>query len=505
MTNNWMTALADHYEQTRRDFLQDRLMILFDIDDTILDLRHMIRFLLQRYDQLNQTHFFQNLQLSEITVPEHDIAPLLAQQAIPASQQSKILRWYADHAWSTEAMLEAHRPFAGVLETIRWFQMQPNTVVGLNTARPESLRRDTLRSLNKLGQAYKVTFEDALLYMKPDDWPTDSPAAKVEGIRTFQAQGYRVFAFIDNEPENIQAVAEYDVDDAMLLLHADTIFRSKKTQLTARVVGGKDYDLTELISKETLPQHIQFVWHGINDIANLGQFLRSDVHWGEFRAQSELLNSMYYLQTQAANQTAPRGDTAWLATLDDTLTRVRSRGKGIKINLDVDNQVLETVLERVDRYRFSGEDLWFSGQIELLGAAGFRYLAELYPAAIIETPIDYLAPLMTNAPTKAQHLLDQFQAWGINRFGISWHTPDLRPFFETIAGWGYSVNIYNVPDLEAFLQGVLMLPRSITSDFYFPKWAYYGRRLELAHPNPAESLNRRTIAVTNTHQPALAS
>jgi hypothetical protein len=35
-------------------------------------------------------------------------------------------------------------------------------------------------------------------------------------------------------------------------------------------------------------------------------------------------------------------------------------------------------------------------------------------------------------------------------------------------------NIYNVPDLEAFLQAALLLPRSITSYFNFPKWFYRG-------------------------------
>jgi hypothetical protein len=36
------------------------------------------------------------------------------------------------------------------------------------------------------------------------------------------------------------------------------------------------------------------------------------------------------------------------------------------------------------------------------------------------------------------------------------------------------VNISNVPDLEAFLQAALMLPKSITSFFNFPKWFYTG-------------------------------
>jgi hypothetical protein len=41
--------------------------------------------------------------------------------------------------------------------------------------------------------------------------------------------------------------------------------------------------------------------------------------------------------------------------------------------------------------------------------------------------------------------------------------------------WGYEVNIYKVPDLESFLKAVYLMPRSVTSDFNFPQWHYYGR------------------------------
>ena len=36
-------------------------------------------------------------------------------------------------------------------------------------------------------------------------------------------------------------------------------------------------------------------------------------------------------------------------------------------------------------------------------------------------------------------------------------------------------NLYGVPDLESFLQAALMLPCSLTADFNFPAWHYYGR------------------------------
>jgi hypothetical protein len=47
--------------------------------------------------------------------------------------------------------------------------------------------------------------------------------------------------------------------------------------------------------------------------------------------------------------------------------------------------------------------------------------------------------------------------------------------FETLSGWDYEVNFYGVPDLEGFLEAVVLLPGSVTSDFNFPQWNYYGR------------------------------
>jgi len=50
----------------------------------------------------------------------------------------------------------------------------------------------------------------------------------------------------------------------------------------------------------------------------------------------------------------------------------------------------------------------------------------------------------------------------------------MRELFDQMDQWGYEVNIYEVNNLETFLQAVLLLPCSVTSDFNFPQWHYYG-------------------------------
>lgn len=45
-TTNWMNTLAQHYEDVRRRATpHERLMIVFDIDATIIDMHHMLLYL----------------------------------------------------------------------------------------------------------------------------------------------------------------------------------------------------------------------------------------------------------------------------------------------------------------------------------------------------------------------------------------------------------------------------------------------------------------------------
>ncbi len=139
----------------------------------------------------------------------------------------------------------------------------------LGGPQPELLRADTLRSLNALGKEYKVTFANELLSMNPHGWEKNVSDSKAEGVRDFQRKGYRICGYIDNEPDNLLAVSEQDIHHEILLLHASMIFESKRKHLPSHSVRGNTDDITELIPESTLPRHVQFVWHGVNDEAHL--------------------------------------------------------------------------------------------------------------------------------------------------------------------------------------------------------------------------------------------
>ena len=458
VNDDWMCSLAEHHAHHRAASADERLLLVFDIDGTILDMRHMVRHVLAAYDRAHGTDLFCDLRPEDVDVHENHVDRFLENRALAPTVRDDVHRWYLQHRWAPAAVLEAHRPFRGVMEVIRWFQLQPSTFVGLNTGRPESLRGETLRSLNALGREYRVRFDDDLLRMNPAGWDEGVGAAKVAGLRAFADAGYRVLAVVDNEPEIIEAMATADTTGEILFLHARTLYESRRVA-TPRTVGGDSYDLRSVIGEHDLPQHVQIVWHDVNDPANLRQFLASPVRWGEIdRAVTGPGRHVHALQ------------------LDQCLDAFRGAGKGAKLDVH-DAADLDHVLAHVDRSGLDDEDLWFEGRIDAVGERGIRRIAIAHPGAVVQCPVDFLGPLAVAAPYEAKRLVDLLASWGVNRFSVPWGGPQVHPLLDRLEEWGRDANIDGVPDLEQFLRAVLLLPRSITADVEFPAWHYFGHSL----------------------------
>ncbi len=264
---DWMLRLAAHYNRIQRLYPNERLLIVFDIDGTILDMRHLVHRVLRRYDQEHGADFFTDLTPEDIHVHENAITPLLDQRRISKAQSEEILAWYYAHYWTSETMTQAPMPFEGVMPLIRWFQRRHNTHVGLNTGRFESSRWDTLRSLNRLGAPHGVTFQNQLLTMCANGWERSVAESKVFGMRRFRNLGYRVVAMFDNEPNNLAAVDRIDPNQDILLLHADTIFQSSPALLPARSVQGASYDANRVARNAVAAKptvDVVSLWSGSN-------------------------------------------------------------------------------------------------------------------------------------------------------------------------------------------------------------------------------------------------
>jgi hypothetical protein len=245
--DSWMKKLGLHYETMRALYPGERLMIMFDIDGTIIDMRHMVLHALKKYDRINKADHFSGIELEDICVDENTVGRLLIEFKIPADVRKHFLEWYAEYRTSHKAIMESHKPFRGVMEIIRWFQDQPDTYVSLNTGRPESIRKSTLKLLNKIGKEYGVRFSNKMLFMNPYDWNTKCTGIKAEGVRKYREKGYRIFAFIDNEPENLLSVSRSEKNNELLLLHASTIYKSSSDMLPDSAISGDVYDIDDIV------------------------------------------------------------------------------------------------------------------------------------------------------------------------------------------------------------------------------------------------------------------
>jgi hypothetical protein len=196
--SDWMRSLAGHCVNSRIAHPEDDLLVVFAIDGTILDMGHLVSHVLNEFDRGHGTQLFDGLRAEDVDVHENEIETLLDRRRVLAATRVEVLAWYRSCRWAPGSVLMPHRPYGGVFEVIRWFQIQPRTSVALNTGRPGTLRDATLRCLNELGREYKVALTDELLVMNPDGWEVDVAKHKVAGIRHLQQAGYRVVAVVDN-------------------------------------------------------------------------------------------------------------------------------------------------------------------------------------------------------------------------------------------------------------------------------------------------------------------
>ena len=243
---DWMHALAAHY-RAACNTRSAPLLLLCDIDDTLLDTRFMIRAVLQTGDAERGTGYFSDLELDEIWMPESRIAELLAPRSVPPAEQAAVLRSYAQHAWSAPALRHWQTALPGAMQLLAWFQQQPRTSVALVTGRSAWMRADTLHCINRLGAPHGVSISEAQLFTCSANWEDEHlPSMKVAGLQHYAAQGFSALAFIDNEPANLAAVAADPASSECLLLHADTIFETDRALLPARAVSGSSFHLAAL-------------------------------------------------------------------------------------------------------------------------------------------------------------------------------------------------------------------------------------------------------------------
>lgn len=222
-----------------------------------------------------------------------------------------------------------------------------------------------------------------------------------------------------------------------------------------------------------LPSHIQCVWHGVNDPANLRQFLASDVAWAELDVNLDPDGRRLMLRHDTF-AVLPRWSGEQFLYLEEALPRLLDRGKSIKLDFKVGGHVIWDALRAVDATPLGTDRLWLNGDLDVLDEAVIQEAAVRYPGAIIQVPLHSVTDQLGDLGRTESRLADLVHA-GVNRFSVGWRYPDVPGIAQRLREWGYAFNIYGVADLEEFLQAVELRPDAVTADFNFPAWGYYGR------------------------------
>jgi hypothetical protein len=261
------------------------------------------------------------------------------------------------------------------------------------------------------------------------------------------------------------------LDDDVLFLHADTMFDSQRRD-GLHAVQGTTYDLGALISEGRLREHVEFVWHGVNDAENLQRFLDSGITWAEVDLRSDPIGRLVLRHDGFDERPWNRDERATLAR--PSIEALAAAGRSIKLDVKECDDTLRAALDLIGELEFGDDRVWFNGQLDVVGAAGFEAFRDRYPDATASCPIDFLAPLLAVAPDEADVVLERLRSWGVSRLSVRWGS-GVREAIGSLERRGWETNIYAVPDLQSFLEAAVLLPTSVTADFNFPAWRYFGR------------------------------
>ena len=243
------------------------------------------------------------------------------------------------------------------------------------------------------------------------------PSAKCVALDEIEASGMRIVAVVDNEPENLAAMAASNAAPSALFLHADTIFESQRGEGVG-VVTGSAYELEDLISEDRLREHVELIWHGVNDQENLDQFLESGITWAEVDVRCDPVGRLVLRHDGFDERPWARHERALPAR--PTVETLVNAGRSIKLDVKENGETLLAVSKLIEGLGLDDDRVWFNAEIQVVGAAGFEVFRERHPDATASCPIDFLGPLLEVAHDEADIVLARLRSWGVTRLSVRW-------------------------------------------------------------------------------------
>ena len=94
--------VLSEYHRNHLSKSSERCAIVFDIDGTLIDPRVMQLVVLKAYDQVNETSWFNDKELNDLTIYEIYIRQQLMEWTIPVAEIDHICEFYQQNHWSEQ-------------------------------------------------------------------------------------------------------------------------------------------------------------------------------------------------------------------------------------------------------------------------------------------------------------------------------------------------------------------------------------------------------------------
>jgi len=369
------------------------------------------------------------------------------------ADESKVEKWILD-------------PF---LKVLRWFQIQQNGLAGVSIERQHLDKSTLYKRIKKYGRNTRLNIQNDQFLVLNRGSKSEEPHL----YENYTSNDQKVIGIIRLTEGNEQIRLHIDERE---ILHIDVGISAgeigQKRFAAERL--KKQFGLKYLIPESDLPESIIPCWHGINDPENLAQFIESDYTWGEVDVRISPFTRR--LITRHDSHFISRfTESEQIQYFEHVLKAFKENGKKIKIDFKRGFWVVDRVIQLLDKHGFRDDMVWFHGSVRVLRVNGYRKLARRYPDALLQATVDRFVPLILWFPVAGKFIVDRLAGFGVNQYLLSWQSWYKDNIISKLNEWGYLVNLYKVRNLEEFLNAALFLPASITADFNFPEWGYYGR------------------------------
>lgn len=202
---------------------------------------------------------------------------------------------------------------------------------------------------------------------------------------------------------------------------------------------------------------------GVNDRSRIREFLLSDMKWAEVDLHHSPANDDLIVRDEPFEM-KPLHVNESLLGIGECMEILNASRKGIKINIRK-NMDLNVLVRRIKHYNSDRAGLWLSSGMEYLTGQNYIELAQNFPGILIECKVDFLLPVV-DSPERVSSIIKLLSSWGINSFALKWVNSDER---KLLAGYirdtGFSVNFYDVHDIESLIDAITIRPSSVSCSF----------------------------------------